>query len=117
MAVRARLDQQDEYVNLQIFVDETRLRATDDPHLPGYTMGPWIWLYFDDAKIDEGVREFLGVELRYVAEMTEDDLAAIERFDPPHIDIPEAGLFDISVTDVLRRVRQAWTARRQLVTA
>lgn len=117
MAVTAHIYQQREYVALDLYTDEKRFRATDDPYLSGYTLNPWIEFYFDDEKLDRGEREFLGVELGNIARLTEDDLKAIEQLNRPRIDIPEANLFNVAVTDVLRRIQHAWTEQRELVTA
>jgi hypothetical protein len=49
--------------------------------------------------------EFLGVEIVDISELSDRDLDAIERLNPPRIDIPDEGLLDAQVTDVLRMAR------------
>lgn len=65
-----------------------------------------MFFYWDDEKIeDSGEHEFLGVEIVDISDLSDRDLDAIERLNPPQIDLPEQDLFDVSVTDVLRRTR------------
>ena len=104
MAIAARLSQHDEFVNLQFYVDSPRLRATDDPCIPDYDPGARLWFYRDDVKLELGEREFLGIEAFDVRELTAADFDAIEHLNPPKIDLPEHGLSDVSVTDVLHWV-------------
>lgn len=113
MAVKARFRQQDEdrHVILDLYPEQARVRSTDDPNLPGYDPLARLWFYWDDEKLEEGEREFLGVEASDIALLTEEDFEAIERLNPPRIDIPELSLFDVKMADVLRQartVRLAW---------
>jgi hypothetical protein len=108
MAVKAHLSQYDDdrFVNLDWYVDERRVRSTDDYPSPGYEPDAHMFFYWDDEKIEDlGEHDFLGVEIIDISELSDKDLDAIDRLDPPRIDVLEEGPFDVSVTDVLRRAR------------
>lgn len=107
MAVTAHLDQHDELVTIDLYTDEVRLRASDNPCLPGYDPAWRIWFYWDDEKLDHGEHEFVGVEVPNIDRLEEQDFAALERLNPPRIDLPEECLFGVTVADALRWVKRS----------
>lgn len=120
MAVKARLSQYDDdrFVNLDWHIDERRVRSTDDYPSPEYEPDAYMFFYWDDEKIEDlGQHEFLGVEIVDIGELSDRDLDAIDRLNPPRIDIPEDELFNVSVTDVLRKARAKRLAQASRVTA
>lgn len=107
MAVRASFEQhRDGMAYLDLYSDERRIRTSDDPEVPGYEWATTIICFFDQDKIEEeGVREFLGLTILYIERVTDEDLRALEYLEVPLIDIPELGMYNVSVTDVLRQAR------------
>ena len=62
--------------------------------------------FFDHDKIEEeGIREFLGLTILYIERVSDEDLRALECLQAPLVDIPKKGLYNVSVTDVLRKAR------------
>ncbi len=108
MAVKADLIQYDDdrFVHLDWYVDQPRVRATDDYPSPGYVSDARIFFYWDDEKIEDlGEHELLGVEIVDIGMLSDRDISAIENLNPPRIDLPEEGLFDAPVADALRKAR------------
>lgn len=112
MAVRAELIQHDELLHLDLYPDERRLRATDEPDVPGFQPSTNLWFYWDDEKLERGEREFLGIEVEDLKKLTEAELRGLEHLGLPRIDIPEVNLFNVTVADALRWARQAYDKRR-----
>lgn len=106
MAVRASFEQhRDGMAYLDLYPGEQRIRAHDDPEVPGYEWTFSVLFFFDNDKLDLGVREFLGLTILHIEHLSDEDLRAIEYLDVPLVDIPERGLYNVSVTDVLRGAR------------
>ncbi len=107
MAMRAELFRYDEFVAINLYPDERRLRVEDDPSLPGYNPDWRIWFYWDDETLDRGEHEFLGVEVPNNDRLEEQGFLALERLNPPRIDIPKERLFGITVADALRWAKRS----------
>lgn len=107
MAVRASFDQySDGMAYLTLYPGEQRIRTSDDPHVPGYEWTSSFIFFFDHDKIEEqGIWEFLGLTILYIERVSDEDLRALEYLQVPLVDIPEHGLYNVAVTDVLRRAR------------
>lgn len=117
MAMRAKLFRHDEFTAINLYPDERRLRVSDDPALPGYDPAWRIWFYWDDEKLDRGEYEFLGVEVPDIDRLEEQDLMALERLNPPRIDVPEEQLFGITVADALRWAKRLREDQRSRIPA
>lgn len=72
---------------------------------------------YDDAKFARGKREFLGIEVLDVSLITDYWLAELEKLDLPRVDVPEAGLTNATIADVLRWAREKFPSRYTGVTA
>lgn len=73
---------------------------------------------YDDAKFVLGEREFLGIEVLDVSFITDYWLAELDKVEGvPRVDVPEAGLFDVTISDVLRWARQTYPSRYSSATA
>ncbi|HET7037319.1 MAG TPA: hypothetical protein VFI42_16660 [Thermomicrobiaceae bacterium] len=107
MAVMTRLYHSDGLVELSLYPGEPRVRVADDPD---ERLWPY-YLYWDEAKLERGEREFVGIEVFDVSDITADWLAALEQLDLPRIDVPEAGLQDVSVADALRWAKAHFPSR------
>ncbi|CAN5639391.1 hypothetical protein BH20CHL1_BH20CHL1_00780 [soil metagenome] len=106
MAVRADFNSyNDGYTFLDFYPDERRLRVTDDPEVPGYDHPFSVSFYWDGDKLEHGQREFVGIEIADIRRLHDEDLRAVAYLDLPLVDIPERGLYKVSVADVLRKAR------------
>jgi hypothetical protein len=117
MAMKAELFRHDEFVAINLYPDERRLKVEDEPSLPDYDPGWRIWFYWDDEKLDHGEHEFLGVEVPNIDRLEEQDFVALERLNPPRIDLPEERLFGVTVADALRWVKQSRANRQSRISA
>lgn len=80
-------------------------------HLPDDRDWPFDFSY-DDDKFADGELEFLGIEVLDVSFITDYWLAELDKVDGlPRVDVPEAGLFDVTISDVLRWTRQTYPSR------
>jgi hypothetical protein len=108
LAVEARVHLEGRHVDLQLYPDERRSRVSDEPpELRGAEFGATTWSYYDGEKLDRGEYEFVGIEVSSIGDLTDEDIAAIERLHWPRVNCREQGLLDASVADVLR-----WARRR-----
>jgi hypothetical protein len=55
----------------------------------------------DDEKLARGEHEFLGLFVLDVSLITDKWLAELDKLALPRVDVPEAGLFDAIMSDVL----------------
>ncbi len=117
MAIKAELFRHDEFVAINLNPNERRLKVEDEPSLPGYDPGWRIWFYWDDEKLDRGEHEFLGVEVPNIDRLEEQDFVALERLNPPRIDLPEERLFGVTVADALRWVKRSRPNRQSRISA
>lgn len=74
--------------------------------------------YYDDEKFALGEREFLGIEVLDVSFITDYWLGELDKVEClPRVDVPEAGLVDVTIADVLRWARQTYPSRYSSATA
>lgn len=73
--------------------------------------------YYDDEAFGVGEREFLGIEVLDVSFITDYWLSELDKIDLPRVDVPEAGLFDVTISDVLRWARETYPSRYSSATA
>jgi hypothetical protein len=109
MAVEARVHLEGRHLDLQLHPDERRSRVSDDPpELRGFEFGSTTWPYYDGEKLDRGEYEFVGIEVSSIGDLSDEDIAAIERLPWPRVNCREQGLLDASVADVLRWAKRAY---------
>ncbi|MBA2454220.1 MAG: hypothetical protein H0V47_13705 [Chloroflexia bacterium] len=72
---------------------------------------------YDDWKLADGEREFLGIVVLDVSLITDYWLAELDKVDLPRVNVPESGLFDVTIADVLRWARQTYPSRYSSATA
>lgn len=72
---------------------------------------------YDDTRFASGEREFLGIEVLEVSLITDYWLTELDKLDLPRVDVPEAGLTNASVADVLRWARETFPSRYSSATA
>lgn len=107
MAIKSGLYHLEGQVIFDLYPGEKRLRIADDPddrHWPFY-------FYWDGEKLEQDIYEFLGIEVLDVSQITDDWLEEIDKLTLPRLDIPDAGLSDVSVTDALRWARKTYPSR------
>lgn len=107
MAVTATPYHDEGHVSFDLYLDQFRDRVSDDPDERNWP----FWMYWDAPKLDEGEREFLGIEAHDVSDITDYWLGELEQIDLPRIDVPQADLQNVSVADALRWARQTYPSR------
>jgi len=113
MAVIAELFHDSGFVAIDLEQSKDREIVADDPAVPGFTLPRWAWFYWDAEKLERGEREFAGLEILDIGRLDDTDLTGIERLGLPHVDCPEAGLYDATVADVLRWAKGAYAGRAE----
>lgn len=113
MAVEASLDCVDGLVGLFLSIAKDREKIGDDPNIAGYDPGDRLWFYWDAEKLlgENEEYDFLGIEINDIGMLRDEDLAIIDRLDLPHVDVPEVGMFDAPISDVLRWARKTYPSR------
>lgn len=94
-------------VIFMLYPGQSRERIADDPDERNWP----FWIYWDAIKLDEGEREFLGIEALDVSHITDYWLAELEKLDLPRIDVLATDLRDVTVADALRWARQTYPSR------
>lgn len=107
MAITARHSAYDGHISFMVHSDQPLVRIADDPDERNWP----FWIFWDASKLECGEREFLGIEVLDVADITDEWLAEIERLHLPRIDVPDAGLSNVTVADALRWARQTYPSR------
>lgn len=103
MALTARIYSIDAMIAVQVSTDTSRTRVAADPDDSGWPLQ--IWFYWDEDRLATGQRDFLGIEVGRADLLTDDQLTRIAALDLPRVDVPDRGLRDVSIADVLRQVR------------
>lgn len=107
MAIAAELLYLDGVVFLELLPDTRRARVSSDPDDRNWP----FYFYYDDEKLAHDDREFVGIEVLDVSNITDEWLAELDKVDLPRVDVPEAGLVDVTISDVLRWARQTYPSR------
>jgi hypothetical protein len=112
MAVEAAVHYDDGLVGLMLLPIGAREKVGDDPNVEGYDPGGRLWFYWDAEKL-YGTEEydFLGLEINDIGMLRDEDLTVIDQLDLPHVDVPEAGMYDAPIADVLRWARKTYPSR------
>jgi len=112
MAIDAVIDGFDGVVGLFLLPIGAREKDNDDPVVPGYETPGYIYYYWDAVKLEEQHEYgFLGVEVIDINCLNDRDLEVMDSLNLPRVNVPEAGIVDSSVGDVLRWARSVHPSR------
>lgn len=114
MAIKTALSHFDGF--FAVHLTEPPLPHADVLDYPDDRAWPFEFSYAD-AKFAAGEREFLGIEVLDTSNITDYWLAELDKLDLPRVDVPEAGLTDVSIADVLRWARETFPSRYSSATA
>jgi hypothetical protein len=106
MAVRAAFFSSDGVVALDLHLDQQRERVASAPG-PGFAPGSLLWFYWDEEKLARGEEEFLGIEISDIGALRDEDIEYIRAMPLPRIDLPEAGLSDVTVAEALQWAKRS----------
>jgi hypothetical protein len=112
MALTAELIHIDGLVFLDLLPGAVRARVSSDPDDRNWP----FYLYYDDERLARGERELLGIEVLDVSNITDEWLANLDTLELSRVDVPDIGLFDVTVGQVLRWARQTYPSRYSNVT-
>src|SRR5690554_4626600 len=98
MALKSRISAYEGFFAIH-FVERNYGAGVGD--FPDDRMWPFDFFY-EDEKLARGEYELVGVEVLDVSLITDEWLAEMEKLDLPRVDVPEAGLIDATLLDVLR---------------
>ncbi|MGI8857107.1 MAG: hypothetical protein ACR2JW_15270 [Thermomicrobiales bacterium] len=101
MAVKAAFFSSDGVVALDLHLDQQHERVASAPD-SDFAPGSLLWFYWDEEKLARGEHEFLGIEVSEIRSLRDEDIEYIRAMPLPRIDLPEAGLSDVTVADVLQ---------------
>lgn len=107
MAVEARIIQVDGLVFLELGTVPNGPRVASSPDDRFWPFD----FYYDDEELARGHRVLVGIEALDVSHITDDWLAELDKLALPHVNVPEAGLFDVTISDVLRWARKTYPSR------
>jgi hypothetical protein len=113
MAIVAGITHYDGFVSVELYPDVQKAGVVS---MPDERDWPFDFDY-DDEKLAAGEREFLGIEVLDTSNITDYWLEELEKLDLPRVDVPEAGLTDASIADVLRWARETFPSRYSSATA
>ena len=99
MAIAAELLYLDGVVFLELLPDTRRARVSSDPDDRNWP----FYFYYDDEKLAHDDREFVGIEVLDVSNITDEWLAELDKVDLPRV--------DVTISDVLRWARQTYPSR------
>jgi hypothetical protein len=111
VAVNAGIFYSDAYFAIDLYPGEERERVEDVP--PGVDLAPdspWVFEW-DAEKLDRGEREFLGLTVFGLDQLTEQDFAALQSVPLPRVSCPELGLHDMAIVDVVHWAKQNLSGR------
>lgn len=109
MAVKAAFFSSDGVVALDLYLDQRRERVASAPD-PDFAPGSMLWFYWDEEKLARGDKEFLGVEVSEIGMLRDEDIEHIRTMPLPRIDLPEAGLSNVTVADALQWAKRHHTS-------
>jgi hypothetical protein len=113
MVVEASIHCDDGLVGLMLLPIGAREKVGDIPNVEGYDPSGRLWFYWDAEKLlgKNEEYDFLGIEINDISMLWNEDLAIIDQLELPHVDVPEAGMFNASISDVLRWARKVYPSR------
>lgn len=113
MAIEASVYCDDGLVGLMLLPIGAREKVGDIPNVKGYDPSGRLWFYWDAEKLlgEHEEYDFLGIEINDISMLHDDDLAVIDQLHLPRVDVPEVGLYDAPVSDVLRWARKVYPSR------
>jgi hypothetical protein len=107
MALNVKIEHFDGKVILDLFPEEPRQWIADDPEDRNWP----LYIYADHEKLNRGEYEVVGIEALDVSDITDEWLNALDALDLPRVDVPDAGLADVAVSEVLRMARTTYPSR------
>lgn len=113
MAITADLMYFDGLVFLDLSPGSLNARVSSDPDDRNWP----FYFYYDDEKLACNDRQFVGIEVLDVSNITDDWLTNLDVLNLPRVNVPEVGLFDVTISDVLRWARQTYPSRYSNATA
>lgn len=113
MANRADLTFSNGLIFLDLSPDSRRARVASDPDDRNWP----FYFYYDDEKLARGEKALVALEVLDVSNITDDWLSNLDALDLPRVDVPNAGLFDVTIADVLRWARETYPSRYTSATA
>lgn len=113
MAIKAGIRQYDGWVSVELYPGVPKAGVVSYPDERDW---PFDFDY-EDAKLAAGEYEFLGIEVLDVSLITDYWLTELGKLDLPRVDVSEAGLFNVSIADVLRWARETYPSRYSSATA
>jgi hypothetical protein len=118
MAVTATLYYDDGFVGLMLNPIGNREKVGDDPIVPDYDTPGYLYYYWDAVKLEEqNVYDFIGIEVIDIGRLKDQDLEVMDSLNLPRVNVPEIGMVDTSVGDVLRWARAVYPSRYSATSA
>lgn len=107
MAVKATLYSDSSMFSIDLYPGDSREWVSDVPD-----DRPWPFDFdWDARKLEGGTYELGAIRIGHVGLITEFWLRELDTLDLPRIDLREAGLHDVTISDALRLARQALPSR------
>lgn len=118
MAIDAVVDHVDGLVGLFLLPIGAVEKVSDDPVVPGYKVPSYLYFYWDAVKLEEkNEYDFLGIEITDIGRLCDTDLEVIDSLNLPRVNVPEAGIVNSTVADVLRWARKIYPSRYSAASA
>lgn len=112
MVVTATLYYDDGFVGLMLNPIGAREKVGDDPVVPDYDTPGYLYYYWDAVKLEEqNVYDFIGIEVTDIGSLTNTDLEVMDSLSLPRVNVPEVGMVDAGIGDVLRWARTVYPSR------
>lgn len=113
MAVNAKITHYDGFISLELYPGVVKAAISSTPDGRSWPFG----FDYDAEKFARGEREFLGIEVLDVSLITDYWLTELDKVKLLHVDIPQAGLFNARISDVLCWARETFLSRYSNATA
>lgn len=107
MAVRASLYYDSSMLSIDLYPDDSREWVSD---LPDDQAWPFDFDW-DAQRLERGEYELGGVRVGDMRLITESWLDALDALELPRVDVPAAGLLDVTISDVLRWARRTYPSK------
>jgi hypothetical protein len=111
MAVTAALFYSDGYFAIDLYPGEPLVRVEDAPPVPDFDTSTPVLFSWDGELLERDEYRLLGVSVLHLDHVTAPDLEEIDRLTLPRVSIPQAGLIDVVVADVLRWAMKTYHGR------
>lgn len=112
MAINAVIDHFDGLVGSFLLPVGAREKVSDDPVVPDYDTPTYLYYHWDAVKLEEqNVYDFVGIEVTDIGRLKDRDLEVVGHLNLPKVNVPEIGMVDASIGDVLRWARTVYPSR------